>query len=256
MRNMKAIVVDLDKTLLHTDKTISAYTVGVLRQCKKRNIKIMIATARPLRDAIQYYEAIPFDAMAVSNGARIIYGSQKAEYRIPLQSANNLFDALEHYSNLRITLETGDRAYSNKPIQDYDTTLSDDLKGIAQKEGALKILVHIDDGKTLSIVENFLTKDLYYTIANEHLIQIMNKTATKWNGVKAMLDTANCTLEETVYFGDDSDDIESIEMCGTGVAVFNSITEVKNAADYITESNDADGVAKFIDKEILNYIKL
>ena len=119
----------------------------------------------------------------------------------------------------------------------------------------LKILVHIDDDKTLSIVERFLTKDLYYTIANGHLIQIMNKSATKWNGVKAMLDAANCTAEETIYFGDDYDDIEAIKMCGIGVAVFNGVTEVKNAADYITESNDADGVAKFIDEEILKHIK-
>lgn len=255
MKNVKAIVVDLDKTLLHTNKTISAYTVEVLRQCKKHNIKIMIATARPLRNTILYYEAIPFDAMTVSNGSRIIYDNQKTEYGIPHQSANKLLDTLGRYSNLRITLETGDHAYSNKPIQDYETTLSNDLKSIAQKEGVLKILVHIDDDKTLSIVEKSLTKDLYYTIANGHLIQIMNKSATKWNGVKVMLDAANCTAEETIYFGDDYDDIEAIKMCGIGVAVFNGVTEVKNTADYITESNDADGVAKFIDEEILKHIK-
>jgi Cof subfamily protein (haloacid dehalogenase superfamily) len=211
----------------------------------------MIATARPLRNTILYYEAIPFDAMTVSNGARIIYGNQKTEYGIPLQSANKLLDALGRYSNLRITLETGDHAYSNKPIQDYETTLSNDLKNIAQKEGVLKILVHIDDDKTLSIVEKCLTKDLYYTIANGHLIQIMNKSATKWNGVKVMLDAANCTAEETIYFGDDYDDIESIKMCGIGVAVSNATAEVKSEANYITESNDEDGVAKFIEKRIL-----
>ena len=52
--NIKAIIVDLDKTLLHTDKTLSGYTISVLNECKKHGFKIMVATARPLRTAIQY----------------------------------------------------------------------------------------------------------------------------------------------------------------------------------------------------------
>lgn len=251
MESIKAIVVDLDNTLLKTDKTLSSYTIEVLRQCKKYDIKIMIATARPMRDAIPYYEAIPFDAMTVSNGARIICGNQKTEHGILPQNAKRLLSALETHHDLRITLETGDRAYSNKPIADYETTLSNDLVSITEKEGILKILVHIDSDKTLPIVERELTEDLYHTIAHGYLIQIMSKTATKWNGVKAMLDAANCSPKEAVYFGDDYDDIESIKMCGIGVAVSNGVNEVQNEADYIIESNDEDGVAKFIEKQIL-----
>ena len=251
MKNVKAIVVDLDKTLLHTDKTISAHTAQVLRECKKRNIKIMIATARPLRDTIQYYETIPFDAMAVSNGARIICKNEKIEYDILPQSAKKLLTALENHRNLRITVETGDRAYSNKPIGDYETTLSNDLVSIAEKEGVLKILVHIDSDEALPFIEGELTEDLSRTIAHGYLIQIMSKVATKWNGVKTMLNATNCHPKETAYFGDDYDDIESIKMCGIGVAVSNSVNEAKNAADYIIDSNDEDGVAKFIEKQIL-----
>lgn len=43
-----------------------------------------------------------------------------------------------------------------------------------------------------------------------------------------------------------------MKMCGLGIAVSNGIDEVKAVADYITESNDADGVAKFIEKLLLN----
>lgn len=66
-----------------------------------------------------------------------------------------------------------------------------------------------------------------------------------------MLDICGISASETVYFGDDYDDIEPIKMCGLGVAVANAINEVKAAADHITESNDDDGVAKFIEKMIL-----
>lgn len=249
--NVKAIVVDLDRTLLNTDKTISAYTVKVFNECKKCGIKIIVATARPFRTAKQYCDLIGFDAMVVSNGARIIYQNQQTDYGIYKRSAKLLLNTLKQYPNLRVTIETGDCAYSNLPIDDYETILSDNLVGISNAEGVLKILVHIDNEKTLTLVENELTDDLYYTIAHGYLMQIMNTSATKWNGIKAMLDICNCSPDETVYFGDDQDDIESIKMCGLGIAVDNGIDEVKEIADFVTESNDADGVAKFIEYRIL-----
>ena len=45
----------------------------------------------------------------------------------------------------------------------------------------------------MALVKNELTDDLYYTIAHGYLLQIMNTSATKWNGIKAMLDVCNCS---------------------------------------------------------------
>lgn len=249
--NIKTIVVDLDRTLLHTDKTLSTHTVEVLKACKETGMQIMVATARPLRTAKQYCEMIGADAMVASNGARVICGNKRTEYGICEESAVNLLNTLYRHPSLLITLETGDVAYSNKPIVDYETVISDDLVSIAKADGVLKILVRRDSEETLAIVKAALTEDLYYTIANGHLIQIMSKAATKWNGIRAMLEISNCAPEETAYFGDDHDDIEPIKLCGVGVAVFNAIEEVKAAADYVVQSNDADGVARFVEQNIL-----
>ena len=249
--NIKTVIVDLDRTLLHTDKTISSYTIEILKECKEKEIGIMVATARPLRAIKEYCEMIDFDAMVVSNGARILWKNQRIEYGIGQESATKLLKFLKKYPTFRVTLETGDCAYSNKPIADYETTISDDLVTIAKEEGVLKILVHIDDEETLSIVKNELTEDLYYTVAHGYLMQIMSKSATKWNGIQSMLNVCECSSDEVAYFGDDYDDIEPIQMCGMGVAVANGIDEVKAVADYVTESNDADGVARFIQQKIL-----
>ena len=182
--SVRTIIMDLDRTLLHTDKTLSARTVKVLKECKKCGINIMVATARPFRTTKPYCDLIDFDAMVVSNGARIIYRNQQTDYGICQRSAEQLLNALKCEKNLRITLETGDCAYSNHPIKDYETILSDNLIGIANKEGVLKILVHLDSEDTLSFVQKELTEDLYYTIAHGYLLQIMNTSATKWNGNK------------------------------------------------------------------------
>lgn len=248
---VRTIIVDLDKTLLRTDKTISPYTAAVLRKCNQYGIKIMVATARPQRNTEQYLETVNFDAMVVSNGSRVICGNLKKEYGICEKSAEQLLGYLKSITSLCITLETGDCAYSNKPVSDYETIICDDLLSVAKEQGALKILVSFDNDETLKIVEKILPEDLYYTIANGHLIQIMSRSATKWNGIRAMLEISACPAEETVYFGDDYDDIEPIRMCGVGVAVANAIDEVKGVADYITGTNDEDGVAKFI-KELFS----
>ena len=251
MKKIKAIVVDLDRTLLRSDKTISEYTVEVLKRCKSSSIKIMIATARPLRDTLRFCEAVGSDAVTVSNGAKIVCTDQKMEYGISQKSAERLLGSLCRGGDLRITLETGDRAYSNKPIEDYETILSGDLKKVAEEEGVLKILVHMDNDDVLPRVESALTDDLYYTTAHGYMIQIMDKAATKWNGVRTMLNAVGCSPDETAYFGDDLDDAVPIKMCGLGIAVSNAVDAVKDTADQIAQSNDEDGVARFIEEKIL-----
>ena len=248
---IKAIVVDLDRTLLHTDKTISPYTAEVFKKCKQKGIALMVATARPYRTMTQFCEIIDFDAISATNCARIICGDYRKEYGLCPASAERVLTALKSYPDYRVTLETGEEAYSNKPIEDYFTVISDDLAAVARSEGAIKILISLDTPDILETVKKMLTDDLYYTVANGHLIQIMSRAVTKWNGVKDMLDISNISASETAYFGDDYDDIEPIRMCGVGVAVSNAIDEVKAVADHIAESNDDDGVAKFIERYIL-----
>lgn len=248
---IKTIVVDLDRTLLHTDKTISPYTAAVLKECKNRGMGILVATARPLRTTIPFCEWVDFDALVVSNGARVVWGDQQKDCGICTEQAVRILEALGQHPDLWITLETGDRDYSNRPVPEFASTVTDDLPGIARSEGALKILVHLNCPQTLEIVKSVMTEDLYYTVAHGYLLQIMHKAATKWTGIQAMLALCGSTPTETVYFGDDQDDMEPLKFCGIGVAVANGIDEAKAAADYITESNDADGVAKFIEQHIL-----
>ena len=109
--SVKAIVVDLDRTLLHTDKTLSTYSIEVLKTCKEKGIQIMVASARPWRTAKQYCEMIDADAMVVSHGARIICGNGQTEYGICQESAEHLVGYLKRYPDLRITLETGDAPF-------------------------------------------------------------------------------------------------------------------------------------------------
>ena len=249
--NIRTIVVDLDGTLLRGDKTISAHTQAVLKACKERGIRVIVATARPFRAMQQFCAAVDFDAFVVSNGAKVICHGRDTLNRIHPSSAGQLLTVLSACPGMRITLETGENAYSNRPIEDYKTNIREDLVSIANQEDILKIIVHLDTPETAATVKAALSEDLYISISAGYMMQIMDRSASKWNGIQTVLHTIGGTPEETVYFGDDHDDIQPIRLCGLGVAVANAIEPVKAAADCIAQSNDNDGIAKFIEQYLL-----
>ena len=150
-----------------------------------------------------------------------------------------------------ISIETGDGVYSNFAIPEWNSICYDDFPNLPANVTLYKILASSSDNTLYDKINNLLTDDVYYTIANKTLLQIMSKKATKWNGIKAALEALNISQSNAVYFGDDNDDIEPIQMCGIGVAVSNAIEAAANAADHITGSNDEDGVAHFIEANIL-----
>lgn len=245
----KAIFVDLDRTLLRNDKTLSEYTISILKKCKDIGIKIIVASARPLRNVVYYDSIIEFDALIVSNGAKIIKDNKHFEYKITYDSGSKIIDLLKE-NDLQMTVETGQEAFSNVKLSYFETIIVDDLYNILKNEGSLKMIVGIKDGNTFDIVNHVLDDSLYCTIANNYAIQIMSKKASKWNGVSKVIEMFGFDSSKCIYFGDDFDDIKPIKNCGVGVAMENAIDECKSVSDYICKSNEEDGVARFIESFI------
>jgi Cof subfamily protein (haloacid dehalogenase superfamily) len=249
---MKAIIVDLDRTLLHTNKTISDYSLQVLKKCHEKGILIMAATARPERAILEYHSQVHFDAMAVTNGARVcVSGQELGGYPVARESVKVILEQLCKMPDVVISLECGQEVYSNIEIPEWEAIVYHEFPKLPTEGTIYKILASRENENIGLLVETLLTEDTYCTVANENLVQIMNKKATKWNGIRMMLEACSITSEQAVYFGDDNDDIEPLKQCGTGVAVANAIDAVKEAADVVVESNDEDGVAKWIERNLL-----
>jgi len=151
-----------------------------------------------------------------------------------------------------ISVECGGVLYANTVFDEWESVFWD--KFPALPEGPLhKILLTYSENEEM-LVKSYLPASMYHTVANGQLLQIMSKKAAKMNGISALLDNIGVCASETVYFGDDNDDVEAILNCGLGVAVANGIESVKASADVITESNDNDGVAIILEKLLLGEI--
>lgn len=248
---MKAIITDLDRTLLRTDKTVSEYTLSILKKCHDRGILLMAATARPERAILTYRDQIGFEAITTLNGARIILPDGIIENGILPSSAENILEKVIKIPDLVLSMETGNGIFSNVPIPEWDAAVFNGFPALPTESILYKLLLSGKTDKILQEVKKVLTADTYMTVAEGKLIQIMSTASTKWNGIKTMLKAVGVKQSDVIYFGDDNDDIEPIKHCGVGVAVSNAIDAVLDAADFITESNDMDGVARYIEKNLL-----
>ena len=238
-----AVIVDLDRTLLRTDKSISDYTLGVLREWQQAGAWLFAATARPERAIADYRRMIDFHAVTTLNGARTITPERVFENTIETGDALNILEQLSETEGMVISVEAENGIYANKDIPIWNPRVIEDIGELPRREKIYKILASHPDCPPEQILVD-LPETVYSTVADKKLRQYMGRTATKWRGIRQLLDSVKLEAEQAVYFGDDNDDLEPIRRCGYGVAVSNALDCVKAVADEVAESNDEDGVAR------------
>ena len=242
-----AVIMDLDRTLLRTDKSISAFTKRVLAEWKEAGALLLAATARPERAITEYRNMIGFHAVTTLNGARTITPDSVYENAISPEDAVFILRQLEGTENTVISVEAENGIYANTVIPAWQPAVTDNLCALPEREKIYKILANHPDIPPEAILID-LPDSVYSTVADKKLRQYMSRSATKWAGVRQMLRSFGIDASRVVFFGDDNDDIEPIRNCGCGVAVSNALECVKECADQITLSNDEDGVAVYLDR--------
>jgi hypothetical protein len=251
----KMIVTDLDGTLLRNDKSISEYTFKIIKKLCDEGHKFVIATARPFRATKKLLENVKIDAGIYHNGALIFINGEKTEdYQI--DNANQIIEKiLLEYPNASIAIESEDVLYSNFDAKrlwsgvNYIHTKTNFSELIGKKSD--KIIIEVSSLEDMKKYEEFLPVDLYIQLSENKIGMIMKKDATKSNGVDSIAKKFDVELKNIIAFGDDYNDIDMLKFCGIGVCVKNAVEDVKNVADYICDSNENDGVAKWIEKFIL-----
>ena len=242
-----AVIVDLDRTLLRTDKSVSEYTLKVLREWREAGAYLFAATARLERAITEYRELIGFDAVTTLNGARTITPDGVSENAIVPEQASAILKALEQIDGTVISVEAEKGIYANAEIPLWQPEVMRDLSCLPGQQKIYKILASHPEIPAEEILID-LPDGVYTTVADQKLRQYMSRAATKWAGITQMLQGAGLSAGGAVCFGDDNDDLEPIVRCGYGVAVGNALDHVKKAADEVTQSNDEDGVARCLDR--------
>ena len=253
-KNIHMLVTDLDGTLLHSDKSISDYTVSVFQRCREKGIKIVFATGRPERTAVGFAQAIPPDGVVSNNGAGAsVDGQAILRKDVPPAAVTAIMEQLLAVDGIKLSLDYG--GYSLTNCEDHAgwgawNAIFSDLTEY-DPNGVPKISIEAMEPSLLAGV-NFEALGCHvYANQGEKWHMVQEKSATKRSAVEAVAAHFGIALSDVVAFGDDQNDIEMLRACGTGVAVANAIDEAKDAADFVCGTNDDDGPAHWIEENLL-----
>ncbi|MCM3782158.1 Cof-type HAD-IIB family hydrolase [Neobacillus mesonae] len=264
MSNIQAIVLDLDGTLLGSDKSISPRNYEAVKRCFDSGIHIIIATARPPRAANQFLKSFPFvDYIVYYNGALVTCKSKQNEKHIsiPMEISQQINQFIElRVPQSTISYEVNDSWYTCSPVLDSQYAQlgirsNDPKPQVVDKDyirslSPTKILV-LGCSTWTDLCEQF--GDHVNVIATDAgvLVQIMHKSASKESAVQWILSEIGVESENVMVLGDDFNDLGLFHMSGFPVAMENAIIELKNCAAHITDSNDNDGVAVAIERFVV-----
>ena len=255
--DIRMIVTDLDRTLLRSDKTISDHTAMVLAATKARGMRLAYATARPLRATRGYCERVPCDALLCHNGAVIEHGETRISLGIPTDIRDEILAMLlRDYPDATLSMECDDRLWANydfsKLWPGLVWTFTDFRDPAALPDlPADKILVGMQSRAEADALAAKLPEGYYAELAHDGVLMIMNAAATKWNAVQRLCALWDIAPAQVAAFGDDLNDCGMLKGCGIGVAVENAIPEARESADFICPACDEDGVARWIEENLL-----
>lgn len=270
----KMIAMDMDGTLLNSNKEISNYTKRVLNEAANRGIKLVICTGRIFTSARIYANLIGTAAPVVaSNGAyirekdknEIIYS--KTLHRDDTFKIIKIAKEMGFYPHIFTwnTIYSEKLIYSSKAYTKWNESLPDkdkvrieivdDLSEIiaAHESEILKVVVISEEGEKLRDLRKHISQNHKVTIVSslDNNIEIMSQGISKGNAVKILAEYFNIARDEVICIGDNENDLSMIQYAGLGVAMKNSSDVLIEAADYITDGNDEDGVAKVIERFML-----
>ena len=149
--------------------------------------------------------------------------------------------------------------YNIKPeIQDLVRRTRDVVDDICQHvaqgaENVDKVNMFFGDMQVREVVREELKKipGIIVTSSMKNNLEINSENATKGSGILALAKSLGVSPEQTMAFGDGENDISMIQMAHFGVAMGNASSFLQSQADYVTLSNEQDGVAAAIEKFVL-----
>lgn len=255
---MKLLLFDLDGTLLDNEKRISKRTLVALNACRKRGLLIGVSTSRSEQNSLTFLSELNPDILISSGGALVKRGDEyiykaemsSEEVRDMIETARRIcggdceitIDTLtDHYWNYKIDPKKQDKSWGDSIYTDFSDF----------EHPALKMCVEIFDDKHAEELKVALPGYDCIRFTDGFWYKFTKAGVTKERAIEQVCTACGISLSDIIAFGDDLADIGMLKLCGTGIAMGNALDEVKESADIVIGRNDEDGIAEYVEREIL-----
>ena len=275
MGKTRIICLDLDGTLLDSKKRISERNQRALQAAADAGIEIVPTTGRFYLGIPEQVRNLPFVHYAITiNGACVNdIRNDREIVRIEIQ-ADEAISIMEHFDTLDVMYDCflDSWGYMNASWQKYpeefspDPAYADVFKKLRSPVPELKEFVRAS-GKNVQKVQFWcrdlsirdrelqllpgMFADVAVSSAIYNNVEVNNVNAHKGEALRRLCEYTGTDPSEVMAIGDGSNDLSMLEAAGTAVAMGNAVAQVLAAADIVTDTNEADGVAKAIE-QILN----
>lgn len=269
---IKLIAIDLDGTLLTSTNTISTETLRTIQQVHNLGIKIVLASGRPLSGVLPFENelnlkgeneyAVVFNGAVVQNLAGKVLIEHKMDYR-----DFNIMLRFQRLSHVNLHFETTECFWTldrdlSVQMQINSAFTNNDLR-VRNRDEISKDFTFNKVGFTCnkdsdqieklwnSIPEwGFESYDIVRSLDN--CIELNQLGASKGNAIMELAERLKINQKDVMVFGDQGNDLSMFENSNfKKIAMGNAIETIKDKADFVTDDNDHNGIAKALKKFII-----
>ncbi|MDP5275334.1 Cof-type HAD-IIB family hydrolase [Chengkuizengella axinellae] len=266
----KMVAIDVDDTLINDDRIVTEATKEALFKAVEQDVVITLATGRMFASAKQIATQINLNVPIITYQGSLVKNLLDEEIiyeRSVPQSVSEYIIKYAEKNKHHLQVYHGDELYvkeDNDLVKEYAMVskvpykVETDFPSLASKP--LTKLLIINHPEIIDQIAEELQKEIgdqvHVTKSKPYFLEIVHKEATKGHALQFLAKHYGCDISEVIAIGDSWNDHEMLEVAGLGVAMGNAIPTLKEIANFVTLSNNEDGVKHVIDKFILNEAKV
>lgn len=275
--SIRLVVIDIDGTLVRPDGTIGERTRDAIRAVHETDIVVTLATGRGFRSALPIAEELAIRVPIILHGGALVKDSASGQImyhcHLPLEDAREALAIIGRHGCQPIVYEnafagegllSGPSDLDSRPTARYLERYRPRLRrqpladlGASIVDDPIQLLV-LDRPERVAPLIVDLTSDRWRTISSvttvtpgDRLVEVFHPECSKTAAVAHLAESLAYGLPDVLAIGDNYNDLDMIQSAGFGVAMGNAPPDVQAVADWITETNQNDGVALSLERFVL-----
>lgn len=264
LSNIKIIFIDIDGTLVDSNKNISSNTINSIKRVTDKGIKVVLTSGRDYIHTIRRSRACFASSIVICSTGAYIYDFSKDSVIFSDRIDSSLVYKIYKFCNSNfigaLFISSSGKYYNSYFPDDemedgfvIDSSFDFDSRVFSQ-------IVFVTDSyeKIFSVTSYCLSLGLYLSnssssflnksVTDRYSADVNNVGVSKGSAIRYLLNYLNISPCDALCFGDHYNDIEMFKACGISVSMGNGCDELKSIATFVTKSNDEDGVSWFLDK--------
>ncbi|WP_367946567.1 Cof-type HAD-IIB family hydrolase [Bacillus sp. V59.32b] len=284
---VKFIASDMDGTLLNKEQKVSKENKDAIERARKEGVEVIIATGRSYQEARYALDEANIECPVICVNGAVVYTKDGAIAASNPMNPDTVKSVIRYLEGIGIYFEvyTSDGTYTKNyeksmaTLVDILLTANPDLDPIKVTEQArervtvsqiksiedyeklfsireleyYKFLIFSNDFQKLGDAASGLKENTTLAVSSSgrENLEVTNRDAQKGIALERYVKDRGGSLSDTMAIGDNFNDVSMLERVGRSFAMGNAPSEIKNLCDFITDTNDENGVAKAINK-VLN----